>query len=82
MSGNVEHDHVGRPARRAGNKFWVVFVFMFIIWAFELLGLDKLKWVMRAIIYTPIVGTVVAFISGRRSTADRVQRGLRGRQGR
>jgi basic amino acid/polyamine antiporter, APA family len=45
-----------------GNKFWVVFVFMFIIWGLELMGLDKLKWVMRAIIYTPIVGTLIAFI--------------------
>jgi len=45
-----------------GNKFWVVFVFMFIIWGLELMGLDKLKWVMRAIIYTPIVGTILAFI--------------------
>ena len=26
------------------------------------MGLDKLKWVMRAIIYTPILGTIVAFI--------------------
>ena len=45
-----------------GNKFWVVFVFMFIVWALELMGLDKLKWVMRVLVYTPIVGTVVAFI--------------------
>ncbi|HQG03973.1 MAG TPA: APC family permease [Thermoleophilia bacterium] len=46
----------------AGNKFWVVFAFMFVVWGLELLGLDKLKWVMRAIIYTPLVGTIVAFI--------------------
>jgi APA family basic amino acid/polyamine antiporter len=44
------------------NKFWVVFVFMFIVWGLELLGLDKLKWVMRVLIYTPIVGTLIAFI--------------------
>lgn len=44
-----------------GNRFWVVIVFMVIVWALELMGLDKLKWVMRAIIYTPIVGTVIAF---------------------
>ena len=44
------------------NKFWVVIVFMFIVWALELMGLDKLKWVMRVIIYTPIVGTILAFI--------------------
>lgn len=46
----------------AGNKFWVVFVFMFIVWAFELLGMDKIKWVMRVLIYTPLVGTAIAFI--------------------
>jgi amino acid transporter len=46
----------------ASNKFWVVFVFMFIVWALELMGLDKLKWVMRSIIYTPIVGTAIALV--------------------
>jgi amino acid transporter len=42
------------------NKLWVVLVFIVIVWRLELLGLDKLKWVMRTIIYTPIVGTVAA----------------------
>ncbi len=46
----------------AGNKFWVVIVFIVGVWALELMGLDKLKWVMRVLIYTPLVGTAVAFV--------------------
>jgi len=33
------------------------------IWALELMGLDKLKWVFRAIIYTPLVVTVIALVT-------------------
>ncbi len=44
------------------NKLIVVIVFMFIVWALELMGLDRLKWVMRVLVYTPLVGTFLAFI--------------------
>ena len=62
MTGSASLETWANRLADPGNKFWVVFVFMFIIWALELMGLDKLKWVMRAIIYTPIVGTLVAFV--------------------
>ena len=45
------------------NRLWVVLVFMVGIWALELMGLDKLKWVFRAIIYTPLVVTVIALVT-------------------
>jgi amino acid transporter len=46
----------------AENKLIVVLVFICIVWALELMGLDKLKWVMRVLIYTPILGTLLAFV--------------------
>lgn len=72
MTGNTSMTDAANWLADAGNKFWVVIVFIFIVWGLELMGLDKLKWVMRAIIYTPIVGTVIAlallfFVDGQSS---------------
>lgn len=58
------------------NKLWIVLVFIAVVWALELMGLDKLKWVMRGLIYTPLVGTVIAlallFIVDGQSSFDEV----------
>lgn len=44
------------------NRLWIVLIFMVIVWALELMGLDKLKWVMRVLIYTPLAVTIIALI--------------------
>lgn len=47
---------------KAGNRLWVMLIFMFVVWGLELMGLDKLKWVMRTIIYVPLVVTFISLI--------------------
>jgi APA family basic amino acid/polyamine antiporter len=45
-----------------GKRLLVVMIFLVGVWGLELMGLDKLKWVMRSIVYAPLVVTAVALV--------------------
>lgn len=62
MTGSTAMTDAANWVADAGNKLIVVLVFIVIVWLLELMGLDKLKWVMRVLIYTPLVGTIVALL--------------------
>lgn len=51
-------DWMGKP----WNRLIITMVFLVILWLIELMGIGRLKWVMRAIIYIPLVVTVIALI--------------------
>ena len=44
------------------TRLWISIVVTFVIWYFELLGMDRLKWFIRIIVYVPLVVTVIALV--------------------
>ncbi len=44
------------------NRLWISLIMTVAIWLLELWGLDKLKWVLRAVIYLPLLITGVAIV--------------------
>jgi len=44
------------------TRVWIGLILAVIIWGLQLMGLDRLKWFMRAIIWTPLVITLVVLV--------------------
>lgn len=44
------------------NRLWLSFVLTFVVWGFQLLGMDRLKWFIRVAIYLPLIVTIIAII--------------------
>ncbi|MEF3244576.1 MAG: APC family permease [Caldisericaceae bacterium] len=44
------------------TRLWIALAITILMWIVELLGIDKLKWVLRLIIYIPLVITGIAIV--------------------
>jgi APA family basic amino acid/polyamine antiporter len=48
----------------SGNwtRVWIAMILAVILWGLQLMGLDRLKWFIRVIIWVPLIITVVAIV--------------------
>jgi len=44
------------------TRLWLSIVLTFVVWGFQLMGLDRLKWFIRIVIYLPLVVTIAAIV--------------------
>jgi amino acid transporter len=67
LAGTLAHNQfyttVGEALARSSTRLWISIIITLIMWFLETRGLDKLKWVLRAIIYIPLALTAVAILS-------------------
>ncbi|MGC8721383.1 MAG: APC family permease [Caldisericaceae bacterium] len=53
---------VGESLANPWTRLWIALAITIVMWVLELFGIDKLKWVFRAIIYIPLVVTGIAIV--------------------
>jgi APA family basic amino acid/polyamine antiporter len=44
------------------HRLYIALIATGVVWYFELLGMDRLKWFIRVLVYVPLIMTVVALI--------------------
>jgi basic amino acid/polyamine antiporter, APA family len=62
MGGGKGMSNAGNWVAGSGTRLWLAVVVTLVVWYFELLGMDRLKWFIRIIIYVPLVMTIVSLI--------------------
>ncbi len=51
---------IGNSLANPWTRLWISLVITGLMWILELIGLDKLKWILRTIIYIPLGITIIA----------------------
>lgn len=62
VSKNASLVALGEGLADPWTRLWIALGITVIMWILELLGIDKLKWVLRGIIYIPLVITGIAIV--------------------
>lgn len=62
VSKNAALISIGESLASPMTRLWIALAITLVMWILELLGIDKLKWVFRAIIYIPLVVTGIAIV--------------------
>ena len=62
VSKNASLVALGEGLADPWTRLWIALAITIVMWILELLGIDKLKWVLRAIIYIPLAITGIAII--------------------
>ena len=45
-----------------GTRLWISILVTIVMWGFELLGMSRLKWFIRIIVYVPLVVTIISLV--------------------
>jgi amino acid transporter len=49
-------------ANHIWGRFGIALAMTLIVWGMELLGMDRLKWFIRVVVYVPLIVTVIALV--------------------
>jgi basic amino acid/polyamine antiporter, APA family len=62
MGGGSGMASAGNWMAGSGNRLWISILITLVVWYAETLGMDRLKWFIRVIVYVPLVVTITSVV--------------------
>jgi APA family basic amino acid/polyamine antiporter len=62
ISGNQSLIDAGAWMTGNYTRLWLALAATVVVWGFELMGMDRLKWFIRIIVYVPLLMTIIALV--------------------